>query len=144
MEETNFFEQLRDSFDLPKVDIRTYSPLSLAYIGDAVYDLFVRSYVVGKGNTSNNTLHKQTVRYVSAVAQAKISAVIQDSLSEEELGIFRRGKNAKPSSGAKNASAGEYHKATGFEALIGYLYLLGREERIVELVKLGIEEIDNE
>lgn len=144
MEENCLFEKLRDSFELEKVDIRTYSPLSLAYIGDAVYDLFIRSFVIGKGNTSNNSLHKMSVKYVSAVAQAKIANVIQSELTEDELNIFKRGKNAKPSSGAKNASAKEYHIATGFEALIGYLYLAGNEERIVELVKRGIEETDSE
>lgn len=135
----DIFDQLKKSFDIKDVDIRTYSPLSLAFIGDAIYDLIIRSVVVAKGNTSNNRLHNEATQFVSARAQARIVDKIMDDLSEEELMIFRRGKNAKPSSTAKNASPAEYHKATGFEALLGYLYLKGEFERVSELTRKGME-----
>lgn len=135
----DFFEKLKTEFELPKVEINSYSPLTLAYIGDSVYDLVIRSYVVGLGNVPNKKLHKKAVEYVSAVAQAEILEKIKPSLSEEELSVYKRGKNSKPASKAKNATQKEYLKATGFEALIGYLYLLGRTDRIIELVKLGTD-----
>lgn len=136
--------ELKKEFELNEIDIRTYSPLTLAYIGDAIYDLLVRSFVVCKGNTSNNKLHKKTTRYVSANAQAEIIKAIKEDLTEEEVGIYKRGKNAKPSSTAKNASLTEYLKATGFEALLGYLYLTGQKDRLTYIVKKGIEVIDGD
>lgn len=131
------YNDIKNSFALKEVDIRTYSPLSLAYIGDSIYDLIIRTYVVGKGNVPNKKLHKETVKYVSAVAQAEIIDRIKEDLSDEEKDIYKRGKNSKPSSTAKNASQKEYLKATGFEALLGYLYLSGRMDRAIELIKKG-------
>lgn len=119
-------------------DIRSYSALSLAYIGDVVYDLIIRTVVVGKGNRPVNDLHRITVKYVSATAQAKIVQALSETLTEEEKTIFQRGKNAKPHTTAKNASVSDYLKATGFEAVIGYLYLTDNMERALELVKKGI------
>ncbi|MCR4787392.1 MAG: ribonuclease III [Lachnospiraceae bacterium] len=138
----DFFDELQKEFELSKVDIRTYSPLTLAYIGDSIYDLIVKSVVVGSGNTSNNSLHKKTTKYVSAPAQSEMAKVLEELFSEEEMTIYKRGKNAKPASGAKNASRSDYLKATGFEALLGYLYLSGKTERLFELVKRGMELID--
>jgi len=138
-ENFNILCKLKEAFDMKEVDIKTYSPLSLAFMGDSVYDLIIRSMVVGRGNTSNNNLHKASVKYVSAVSQAKIIDTIMPELTEEEISIYKRGKNAKPHSGAKNATKGEYLKATGFEALVGYLYLKGDMDRILELVVKGIE-----
>lgn len=137
MTEDRLYEDIKNSFSLKEVDIRTYSPLSLAYIGDSIYDLIIRTYVVGKGNVPNKKLHKETVKYVSAVAQSQIVDKIKEDLSEEEKDIYKRGKNSKPSSMAKNATAKEYLKATGFEALLGYLYLQGRMDRAIELIKKG-------
>lgn len=135
----DIYEQIQKMLSLPAVDIRTYSPLSLAYIGDAIYDLVIRSYTVGKGNTSNNKLHKETTKFVSAKAQSAIIQKLMPSLSEDEISIYKRGKNSKPSSGAKNATQKEYLMATGFEALVGYLYLSHQTERMLELIKMGIE-----
>ena len=123
--------KLREEFGIDKeVDVRGYSPLTLAYIGDAVYDLIIRSYVVAKGNVPNKNLHNEAIKHVSAVAQARLIDKIFDELTEEELSVYRRGKNSKPSSMAKNASQKEYLKATGFEALIGYLFMRGEDDRI--------------
>ena len=136
--------ELKKEFELNEIDIRTYSPLTLAYIGDAIYDLLVRSFVVCKGNTSNNKLHKKTTKYVSAKAQSQIVKTLKEELTDEETAIYKRGKNAKPSSTAKNASLSEYLKATGFEALLGYLYLTGQKDRLTYIVKKGIEVIDGD
>lgn len=121
-----------------EVDIRLYSPLALAYIGDAVYDLVIRTKIVCDGNAPVNSLHKGATHYVSATAQADTMKLIEDSLTEVELLYYKRGRNAKPQTTAKNASFGEYRIATGFECLIGYLYLTEQFERIIEVVKLGL------
>lgn len=139
MEESlDFLKQIKDSFGLKEVDIRTYSPLTLAYIGDAVYDLIFRTVVVGRGNTAPNKLHNRTVQYVKAPAQAQLIDHILDQLTEEECSVYKRGRNAKPYTMAKNATMAEYKKATGLEALVGYLYLQGRMSRILELIQKGL------
>lgn len=143
MEESlTFVSKMKDFFQLKEVDIRTYSPLTLAYIGDSIYDLIIRTVIVSRGNTSVNKLHHHTIQYVKAPAQAKIAKALLPYLTEEEQDILRRGRNAKPYTKAKNATMEEYKKATSLEALVGYLYLIGREERLLELMKLGMEWID--
>ncbi len=117
--------------------IRGYSPLALAYIGDAVYELIIRTAVVGRANRPVNDLHRITVRYVNAGTQARMAEALFDSLTQEEQDVYRRGRNAKPHTTAKNASLTDYKKATGLEALFGYLYLGGNKERILELVREG-------
>lgn len=140
MEESiSTLEQIKACFDYEGQDIRNYSPLALAYMGDAVYELIIRTVVVGRANRSANDLHKQTVQYVKAETQAKMIMALAEELDEEEKAVFKRGRNAKPHTTARNASAGDYHKATGFEALMGYLYLENRMERLLYLVKRGIE-----
>lgn len=134
----SLLSQIMGTFPGKRPDVRTYSPLALAYIGDAVYDLIIRTVVVERANRSSQELHRITVKYVSAGAQAKIVQALTDSLTEEETAVYRRGKNAKPHTMAKNASAADYLKATGFEAVIGYLYLTERMDRILELVSMGI------
>lgn len=141
-ESVSLLSLIKKSFDLREVDIRTYSPLTLAYIGDAVYDLIIRTVVVQKGNTSANKLHKQTIEYVKAPAQAGLIEAIMEDLTEEEAGIYRRGKNAKPYTMAKNATMNEYKKATGFEALVGYLYLTDKVDRILELIQIGLHKTE--
>lgn len=133
-----FLAAVKEAFPGKVQDIRGYSPLTLAYIGDAVYDLIIRSVVVERANRPAKDLHRITVQYVSAGAQAKMMDALLPALSEEEAEIFRRGKNAKPHTMAKNATMGEYLTATGFEALLGYLYLAGKMERVLELVTEGI------
>lgn len=133
---------IKEKFGLPEVDIATYSPLALAYIGDGIYDLIIRSIVVGRGNTKASKLHMTTSQLVKAHAQSEMMRVIEPVLSPEEEDIFRRGRNAKSPTMAKNATMTDYRRATGFEALMGYLYLLDQTERIFELVELGLRNYD--
>ena len=123
------------------MDVRTYSPLALAYIGDAIYDLVIRTIVVERGNTSANKLHKKTVTYVNARVQARMIEAMIEELTEEEQAVYKRGRNAKSYTTAKNASIIEYRKATGFEALCGYLYLTGNQERMLALIQTAIEKV---
>ena len=125
-----------------KMPAREYSPLTLAFIGDGVYELFVRSRIVGNTNAPAGKLHKMCVEYVKAKAQAEASKAMMDTLSEDELWAFKRGRNAKSPTVPKNADVTDYRLATGFEALIGYLYLEGKEERIVELCTLAMDAVD--
>lgn len=142
MEESiNLLEQIRCRFQCKDVDLRTYSPLTMAYIGDAIYDLVIRTVVVERGNRSANDLHRQTTQYVKAGTQAKMIEALTDLLTEEEAEIYRWGRNAKVYTKAKNASLGEYRRATGMEALLGYLYMAGRTQRLLELVQEGITRI---
>lgn len=137
----SILEKIRETFPGKTQDIRTYSPLTLAYIGDAVYDLIIRTVVVERANRPANDLHRMTIRYVSANAQSKMVDVLLECFTEEELAVYRRGKNSKPHTTAKNASVADYLKATGFEAVLGYLYLKDDTSRILELVKEGIAKI---
>lgn len=139
MEESiTILEAVQEKFDCKTKDIRTYSPLTLAYIGDAIYDLVIRTVVVERGNCSANKLHKKTIQYVNARVQAKMIDALECDLTPEEEAVYHRGRNAKSYTAAKNASIIEYRKATGLEALCGYLYLMGRQERMLELIKSGI------
>ena len=139
MEESlSLLEQIKQVFDCKEQDVRAYSPLTLAYIGDAVYDLVIRTVVVERANRSANDLHKRTTKYVKAEAQAKMILALQEELTEEEQAVYKRGRNAKSYTVAKNATMADYRKATGFEALMGYLYLTGQMDRLLYLVKRGI------
>ena len=131
---------IKERFHLGDVDIRTYSPLTLAYIG--IYDLVIRSVVVGRGNTKAGKLHQTTSQLVKAHAQSEMMHAIEPELTEEESDVFRRGRNAKSPTMAKNATMADYRRATGFEALMGYLYLKDDFERLVELVLCGLEHYD--
>ncbi|MDO4977716.1 MAG: ribonuclease III domain-containing protein [Eubacteriales bacterium] len=131
---------LNEHFPLTENELRTYSALSFAYIGDSIYDVIIRTMVVTKGNTRPNKYHKDVIKLVNANAQTQIMGKIKDVLTEDELAVFRRGRNAKTSSVAKNQSNHDYRIATGFEALIGYLYLSGKMERILELIEIGLGE----
>ncbi len=137
MEES--LKYLKEQFTLPDVDVKTYSPLVLAYMGDGIYELVVRTILVGRGNRQANVLHKKASGYVKASAQAAMILSIREELTEEEHQVYKRGRNAKTFSMAKHASMGEYRQATGFEALMGYLYLTGRMSRMIDLIRLGME-----
>lgn len=128
-------EYILRQFGMEHVDIRSYSPLALAYIGDGIYDLVIRSMIVGKGNTQANQLHRQTSQLVKAHTQSEMIEVLLPELSEEEMAVYKRGRNAKSPTMAKNATMTDYRRATGFEALMGYLYLENQMERMMELIK---------
>lgn len=135
----SFLEQIKSEFQCKEVDVRAYSPLTLAYIGDAVYEVVIRSVVVERANRAANELHKRAVKFVQAGTQAVMITALQEILTEDELAVFKRGRNAKSNTSAKNASITDYRKATGFEALIGFLYLTNQMDRLLYLVKEGIE-----
>ena len=135
----DLLNSIRDRFDLKEQDIRTYSPLTLAYIGDSVYELLVRSSLVLQGNRSVDSLTKKKISLVNAVAQSKNAEILQEYFTEEEADIYRSGKNAKTSNHSKSAAYKDYHKATGLEAVFGYLYLTGRIDRCIELLKITMD-----
>lgn len=137
--ELSLLQQLHKQFGESEVDIRTYSPLTLAYIGDAVFEIVIRTLIVEKGQRAANTLHKHTTKIVCAGTQAAMIEALDGELTEEEKDIYRRGKNTKIHSSAKNASLSDYRKATGFEALCGYLYLSDNMERMLFLIQRAIE-----
>ena len=122
MEESmNLLEQIKREFGLGEVDLRTYSPLTLAFVGDCIYDLIIRTVVVERHNASPNRLHKEKSRLAKAQTQALMGEAIQGFLTPQEQAVYRRGRNAKSYTTAKNATVGDYRKATGLEALYGYL-----------------------
>ncbi len=132
---------LKQSLNLPETDIKTYSPLTLAFIGDSIFDLIIRTFVVESGNAPVNKLHKRCSQLVQASAQAELYHSIKDMLTEEELAIFKRGRNAKSFTTAKNAGVVEYRTATGLEALMGYLYLTDQMDRLLTLIKPQIDKV---
>lgn len=138
--EFDFFMQ--ELFQMREVDVREYSPLALAYMGDAVFDLVIKSLILNRGNKPVQKLHKETSAIVQASAQSRMMRVIQEKLTEEEHHIYKRGRNSKTVSPAKNQSVTDYRRATGFEALIGYLYLKREYQRMLELIKLGLDGLE--
>ncbi len=136
--ESEFQRLFVEKLNLKEIDIRTYSPLTLAYIGDGIYDLIIRTMIVNQANQQVNKLHKKASSLVNAKTQANIIHSLMDELTEEELAVYKRGRNAKSYTSAKNATITDYRTATGFEALCGYLYLLNRYERLFELVRIGL------
>lgn len=132
----------RFSLDKDKMPPSQLSPLTLAFIGDCIFDLVVRTIVVENGNAPVNKLHHMAAHYVKAPSQMIMLNLIKDELTEDEMAVYKRGRNAKSYTSAKNASIVEYRVATGFEALIGYLYLNQQFERALYLLHLGIERFD--
>jgi ribonuclease-3 family protein len=129
------------SFDVAQV--RMMNPLVLAYIGDTVYDLFVRTYLIHTYDVSVHQLHKKSVNFVKAGSQSETLHNIEELLTEDEKYIVRRGRNAKSGTIPKNADVTEYRWATGFESLLGYLYLTGQEKRLVEVMGYVIDDKQN-
>ena len=134
-----FISSVEDAFGLPERDYSQYSPLTLAYIGDAVFDIVVRTVIVRRSNMQAAKLHKLASSFVNARSQAELIKKLLPYLTEEEAAVYRRGRNSRPEHTAKNAARDEYLEATGFEALVGFLYLQKRYERIMELIASGIE-----
>ena len=132
---------MKDYFNtiLTNEQLQGMSVLGLAHIGDAAYELLIRTWLCANGKTTSKGLHVETVSYVKAPAQAKAVSKILDKLTEEELFVYKRGRNAKVNSVPKNADISEYHSATGLETLLGFLYLKGEKDRISELFALIVE-----
>lgn len=124
-------------------DYTQLNGLALAYVGDAVYEVYIRDYLVENGQTRPNTLHKMATHYVSAKSQAMLmeAMLATDLLTEDEKLFYRRGRNAKSHTSAKNADVTTYRVATGFEALMGYLHLTKQQDRLDELVAWCIAKV---
>lgn len=140
----NFWDYYTKALELAETDVHALSPLVLAYVGDAFYDLCAREYVLSHGSKQINRMNKHKTALVCAHAQSEIIRYLmeQELLTEEEQDIFRRGRNAKSVTHSKNSSIQDYRRATGFEALIGALHLSGRRQRAVELIAAGIAELE--
>ena len=131
---SELYEAIKKDFNLEAVNSHEMAPLMLAYIGDAVYEVIVRTMVISKGNRQSSKLHKDSTHLVNAATQAQFAESLMEHLTDEELTVYKRGRNANSHNKAKNASTGDYRKATGFEALIGFLFLEGKTDRIHELL----------
>lgn len=138
--EESINDYLKSQLGIERVNPKLYSPLALAYVGDSVYDTIIRTMLVSKSNMQVNKYHKHAISYVKAEAQASIIVKIEGMLTEEEVDIYKRGRNAKSHTTAKNAKTIDYRMATGFEALIGYLYLKEDYVRLIDLIRAGIVE----
>lgn len=134
----DFFEGISENFSY-KISAKEYSPLDLAYIGDAVFEIFVRTIVIKDGNVPVNQLHRASKGLVNAKAQAHMFEKIKDRVTDEELAVLKRGRNAKSFTSAKNASITDYRHATGLEALFGYLYIKGETDRLIEIFNMCVE-----
>lgn len=129
--------------EMTEQEVNKQSMLSLAHVGDAVYELLVRSMLCARGPVQVNSEHRRTVTYVNAGAQAKAAGIILPMLSDKELSVYKRGRNTRVKSVPHNADIGDYHAATGFEALFGWLYMQGMTDRINELFNAIAEGMDN-
>ena len=129
-----------DIFGKLNEDPNLVAPLALAYIGDAVFELYIRAMLISKGERLTKNLHPNAIKFVSANAQKNGYERVFDYLDEDEKNIARRAKNKKPSGVPKNSNKEEYSKATAFEAVIGYLYLKGKNERLKEMIKISLGE----
>lgn len=134
-------ESLLETLEVSKLEtgeLRMLNPLALAYIGDGVHEMMVRTYVISKYKGTINKLNQRVVKMIKATAQAHVLREMQSFLTEEELGVAKRGRNQKSLTVPKNTSVAEYRQATGFEALLGWLFLNGEQERLVTIVAEAI------
>lgn len=138
---SDFISFSKAALKLQEIDVCNYSPLALAYIGDGVYELVIRTKVIHKGSTQVNKMHKKSASLVKAETQANLFKVLEEELTEEEITVYKRGRNAKSVTVAKHATMIDYRMATGFEALVGYLYITERFERMITLISHGLEKI---
>ena len=137
---------MNDCFDikLSEAELRDISSLALAHVGDAVYELLVRAYVCRHGEVTSNAMHRASVSFVSAGAQAHAMTKIEPLLTPEEQTVYKRGRNAHVNSVPHGSTVGEYHSATGLETLFGWLYLSGRRERIGELFFAAMDGVNGD
>lgn len=143
-EDKSFLDQAEEVFGLASPDIRSYSGLSLAFIGDAVFELAIRTLIISRGNTQVSRMHRQCSELVKAPTQASMIRAVYEQLTEEEQAVSRRGHNTKPHTKAKNATTEDYLWATGLEALCGWLYLKHDQQRMMEIIKAGLSAIGYE
>ena len=143
-ERNDSFQYFKECFGIQHGSPESYSPLALAYIGDSIFDVIVRTIAVSKVNKQANKYHRDVSKIVCAPAQAKMILAILPNLTEEEAAIYKRGRNANSYTKAKNASRTDYRNATGFEALIGYLYLKEDFQRLSDVVKMALAVLEEE
>ncbi len=132
---TDLFNIIKEKMELKDINIVDYSPLTMAYIGDGIYEIVIRTVIVDQANRQVNKIHNASADLVKAQTQAQLIHLIMDKLTEEEVAIYKRGRNAKAITRAKNASMSDYRTATGFETLMGWLYLTNQSDRMMELIK---------
>lgn len=136
----NLTESIKNVLGLKEISPAQLSPLVLAYIGDSIFDLVIKTYLLDtKGNMQVNKLNRFASNIVKAQSQSEMIGIIEPLLSSAEEAVYKRGRNAKSYTSAKNASISDYRRATGFEALMGYLYLEGEYERMIQLIKAGLD-----
>ena len=136
----NLTESIKNVLGLKEISPAQLSPLVLAYIGDSIFDLVINTYLLDtKGNMQVNKLNRFASNIVKAQSQSEMIGIIEPLLSPAEEAVYKRGRNAKSYTSAKNASISDYRRATGFEALMGYLYLEGEYERMIQLIKAGLD-----
>lgn len=138
----SFTDCCREKLNLKETDPALYSPLALAYMGDAVYEVIVRAMVMNQGNMQVYKMHKKSAELVKATTQARLIRLLEPELTREEEAVFKRGRNARSATVAKHASVADYRTATGLEALAGYLYLSEQFERLLELISHGLKKIE--
>ena len=135
----DLYEAMTRAFDLEPKQTEQYSPLTLAYIGDCVYELIIRTKLVCQMNAPVDKLNRVGSTWAKAATQSRIIEAVTGMLTDEELAVYKRGKNAHTANRSRSATAGEYRRATGFESMIGYLYIKNEFDRIMEIVKAGFE-----
>ncbi|HOL91652.1 MAG TPA: ribonuclease III domain-containing protein [Clostridiales bacterium] len=134
------FEKISQELPVKPGDINSYSPLALAYVGDAVYELYIRTLLLSRGNAPVHKLHRQSVAFVKAKAQSDIVHKLMERLDPVEQDVVRRGRNAKSGTIPKNADVADYKYATGFETLLGYLYIKQDFARLLEVMRISVEQ----
>lgn len=144
-ENLSFYDLIKNKFKLSEIDTRNYSPIVLAYVGDVVLEIVIRTILVSKYSNKVSNINSKCSFYVKAKTQSKAARVFldEDLFMEEEKAVYRRGRNANSGTTAKNASVSEYKMSTGFESVLGYLYLNNKNDRIVELLHKYVEIIDS-
>lgn len=140
----DFFRKISSELPVKPGDLSTYSPLALAYVGDAVFDLYIRTLILSRGNAPVHKLHKQSVAFVKAKAQSDIIHKLLDRLDPDEQNAVKRGRNAKSGTVPKNTDIADYKYATGFETLLGYLYIRQDFDRLMEVLRLSTEQSETD
>ncbi len=137
----DIFQIIKENMNLKDINATDYSPLTLAYIGDGIYEIVIRTLIVDEANRQVQKIHKEASSLVKAETQKNMILAVMDELTDEEQAVFKRGRNAKTVTKAKNATFHDYRMATGFEALMGWLYLSGSSVRMMELIQKGLEKL---